>query len=62
MLRPFDLRAQGARTAGLIRFLFPGLAMSLGAQLVSPSAVVSAHCAAHLLIPVAFSAPPGASG
>jgi len=41
----------------LTRFLIPGLAMSLVALVVSPSAIISAHCAAHLLIPFAFAAP-----
>jgi membrane protease YdiL (CAAX protease family) len=38
----------------LTRFLIPGVAMSLLAFVPGPSFIVSAHCTAHLLIPVLF--------
>ncbi len=40
------------------RLVIPGAAMSL-VWLWSPSAVIVAHCTAHLLIPALFAAPPG---
>jgi hypothetical protein len=36
------------------RFLIPGCAFSLAALLVSPSFLVTAHCTAHVLIPLLF--------
>ena len=36
------------------RFLIPGCAFSLAALLISPSFLVTAHCTAHILIPLLF--------
>ena len=36
------------------RFLIPGCAFSLAALLVSPAFLVTAHCTAHILIPLLF--------
>lgn len=45
---PFDL------SHFLTRMIFPGIVMSLVFLRVSPAFIVTAHCAAHLMIPFAF--------
>ncbi len=38
----------------LTRFLLPGVGMSLAGYVLGPTFVVSAHCAAHLMLPALF--------
>jgi hypothetical protein len=50
-----ELRAGAVRCAAVLtRLIFPGIVMSAAAWLFKPSFIVSAHCTAHVLLPLVF--------